>query len=165
MTRQEFIDSINDIYELKDFCSDNELYEELDEVYTYDEVYSMIDDRVADWAREYSWTDLRDMLNECPTDENVYYVSDDYNASGFSEYDDYGFEDDKQRILDEIDRYYPEIWDDPEEEDEPEEEFSEEEIDFAGFVTDCSDESVKFISQRSTEDDEDEDEEDSLIFF
>lgn len=165
MTRQEFIDNVNDIYELREFTLDVELPEELDEVYTYDEVCDMIDDRIVDWARQCSWTELRDMLNDCPTEEDVYYVSDDYNASGFSEYDNYEFEDDKQRILDDIDSYHPEIWDDPEEEDEPEEEFPEEEIDFAGFVTDCSDESVRFISQRSTEDDEDEDEEDSLIFF
>lgn len=166
MTRQEFIDEVNDIYALKSFCYENEI-EMLDHVVDYDYMCDEIDSYYLEcWARNNSWEDLRDILNNIPNDSNLYYVKDDYEDTWY-EYDDYNFDDDKQSVLDEVDEYMPEIFDDYEEDQTNDEEYvndyyaqeeptdEDEEVDMCMFISECNDESIRFISRDDCgEDDE-----------
>lgn len=161
MTKSEFIDNINDIDQLKQFLNDNDLYELLEDVYSYDDMSQYIEDSIVDWAHNNNWEDLYDMLADVPRDTEEWYVQDDWAPCGWARYDDHHrFEDDKQDILDNIDEYYPEVWDDyradneelDAEINEPEELI--EEIDFDNFFTSCKDESSRFIKQTEESDDE-----------
>lgn len=121
MTRAEFIEEVNDIWSLRDFCYDNEIegVSCRDEVYTYDDMSYDVNECLVDWAREYDWDQLRDMLDEIPTNYDELYVRN-YDGD-WVEYDDCDrFGDDKEEVLREVDNYYPEIWDDHEEEHDEE---------------------------------------------
>lgn len=156
MTRQEFIDGVRDIQELMDFINENDIDCNLrDVIYTGDEADDYLDEHLVYMAREYSWTDLRDILREIYLNFDEYYIRDGDN---FYEYDDYNFEDDKMAVLDEVDAYYPEIWETEELSDDAEDEESEEEfdtsMDFLRFVSECNEESLRFISNDDDEEDE-----------
>lgn len=65
MTRQEFIDSVNDVGSLYDFCTENYQYESyVEDLYSSDSYDSYIDEVIVDRARNLTWRELRDELND-----------------------------------------------------------------------------------------------------
>ena len=60
MTRQEFLDEINDFSDLLNFCCDHGLYYMED---VTDDIAACLAEDLRDYAREYSWTEIRDWLN------------------------------------------------------------------------------------------------------
>lgn len=149
MTRQEFINDIDDIYELYDFCIDYDLHLP-DNIYTYDEMTQDIDDDLVQWARNCSgWQDLEAMLDDIPENPHLLYMKCDYTACGFIEYDDEYFDTDKNDILRQIDDYYPDIWDDyvyVADKCEADSEHDED-IDYRSFFAECREESLKFVNR------------------
>ena len=126
MTRQEFLDNVNDFFDLKNFCNDNRIFicDDVIDVFTYKED---IGDRVSEWDCE-DWVRLRDFLKNLPDPVESWYRQDDI-------YDEYevllasDFYNYKQDVLDEADSMG--VWD---EEDEDEEEEDEEEAAERGQV-------------------------------
>lgn len=119
MTRQEFIDNIDTVGELIDFCYEYDC-DECEDIYSEDAMDDYINECLTDWARNNTWRDLMNILNDLPTGYD-YYRQDDYGD--WQGVDDYGdFDDYKQRVLEWGDDN--EVWDaeDEEEEEELEEE-------------------------------------------
>ena len=111
MTRQEFIDNITTWWELIDWCRENECHI-CEDIYDDDSYYDYINDNLVDWAREDSWTELRDRLNDLPSGYD-FYQRDDYGD--FHALDDYG---DFDAFFDEVLSWGDDnnIWEDAEEE-------------------------------------------------
>ena len=113
MTRQHFIDTVNDWGDLITFCNDHQcsVCEDVYDEYGRDE---MVDEMVNDWARHDSWTDLRDRLAGIP-DYDGYFRYDDYGdwyeLDNYSDFD--GYKDEVLEWGDDND-----VWDEDEEEDE-----------------------------------------------
>lgn len=123
MTRQEFIDTVDDIDELLDFCSD--IGYELEGVYGEEERDDYINNQVHDMVREYNWEEIRDLLDGIPTGYYFYYMDrwGDWNGRDSDDIDDL-----KQEVLeyaDENELFDPE----DEEEEHPEDETEEEDVD------------------------------------
>lgn len=86
MTRQEFIDEVENIDQLLSVAADYDY--EFDEVYTEDQY----DDEINDQLRndDGSWKDVRDWLNNLP-DGSDFYVKDrwgEWEGRGYGEIDD-----------------------------------------------------------------------------
>lgn len=111
MTRSEFIDEINDWWELIDFCSDNGC-SYCDDVYSDDARDDFINECLVDMARNANnWSSLLDTLNEITTGYD-YYVHTDYGEwNGLDDGDFIGYKNDVLEWADNQD-----IWDDDEEE-------------------------------------------------
>lgn len=94
MTRQEFIDNIDDYYELRDFCQENDSYE-FDDIIDQDSFDEYVNDNI--WNNRYDWRDLQEWLNNIPTGYYFYDVINGvFDAVGLS---DENFESDKDEIL------------------------------------------------------------------
>jgi len=134
MTRQEWIDSIEDFDDLKRFCWENSVCEEdLNDVIDEDQLDEYVNEDVNDTGR--SWRDLRDALNDIPTGSYWYRCngSFDYDALDDSDYRDYKsdvlsyldgidfFDGEEEEDDDGIDPYLDiDLFDlDPEESDQP----------------------------------------------
>jgi len=107
MTREYFINEIDEWWKLKDFCNEYGCWV-CDDIVDSDYRDEWIEDHLIEWARENTWTDLRDVLNSLYDDS-----SDSYYR--ISEYDEwYGVDDDfdyyKEDALGWADEN--EIWDD-----------------------------------------------------
>lgn len=109
MTRQEFIDNVNNFGDLIDFCSD-EGCDYCESIYYEDSFDDLVNDCVSGWARDTGWRDLRDRLNDIPTGYDWYDTSDEWRGLDGDDFDDY-----KDDVLSWGDDN--EIWDEPEEED------------------------------------------------
>lgn len=114
MTREEFEEIISSFDELIDWCYDYDcnicscIYDK----YAYNE---FINEQLCDWAREYDWTEMRDILVNLPTGYDY------YTRNGYGEWEgleNYDFDDYYHDVLQWGDDN--EIWDvedeDPEEE-------------------------------------------------
>lgn len=125
MTRQQFIEGINDWWELIDFCND-EGCNFCDDVYSEESRDDYINEHLVDMARDAgSWPELLDTLNDITTGYDYYRLND------YGEWfilDDYEFNQYKDDVLEWCDDNS--IWED----DEEEEPLPDEEDD--GFVAD-----------------------------
>lgn len=129
MTRQEFIDSVVNFYDLIDFCEAEDLsccsgiYDaESRDTFIRDEVYDMAS------YRYQSWVEIRDRLNDYDDDYFDFWILSDY---GWSPLDEEDFAEKKNEVLELMDDHG---WDDDNEpedaevfEPEPAEESSEQE--------------------------------------
>lgn len=112
MTRQEFIDEINNWWELIDFCND-EGCDYLDNVYTAEARGDCINDyQLEGWARDNLWRNLLDILNDL-YDGYEYYKLDGYGDWVYLNDED--FESYKSDVLDWAEQNY--VFDEDEEED------------------------------------------------
>ena len=108
MTRNEFIDNVNDFDALMEVC--NDWGYELD-LYTSGDYDSEVEDDVSN--RDCSWDDLRDYLNDLP------YGYEYYRRNGWLDYD--GMDDDEfQDYKDEVEEWMADngYFDEEDEEDE-----------------------------------------------
>ena len=118
MTRAEFIDTVNEWWELIDFCSD-ENCEICNDVYSNDDRDSYIDERLSDIADSIGdWRSLRDELYNITTGYDYYLYNGWTDWIGLTDED---FEEFKQRVLVWMDN--GDYW----EEEEDEEEFFDDE--------------------------------------
>ena len=81
MTIDELKDDVRDVWQLIDFCRDNDLYDFMSEylnLYTGDEYSEEISYYVEDVVGTLSWTEIRDNLNDLPDSGDDYYHKDDY---------------------------------------------------------------------------------------
>lgn len=112
MTRQEFIENVNDWYDLKDFCSSNDC-DILDCIYDEDGMDSEIECYMDEYHDDYSWREFRDMLSDIPTGYEFYREDGAFNWVGMEDSD---FREYKDSILEWMDDGG--YWDDDEEDEE-----------------------------------------------
>lgn len=120
MTRQEFLDNVENFSDLIVFCCD-EGCDICDDVVDSDYWDEWIDDNLVDWARNDSWRDLMSRLNELDEDSGyTFYIYDDYYCE-YKGVDDDGddFDRYKSEVLDWADEHG--CWEEDEEEEEEEE--------------------------------------------
>lgn len=121
MTRQEFIDDVTSFGDLLSFCYDNDCTHICEDVVDSEYRDEYINDSLVDWARNDTWTELKDRLDELYNDTGYnYYIYDEYYGE-YKGVDDDGdeFETYKRDVLEWMDDH--EYWDDDGEEDEEEE--------------------------------------------
>lgn len=114
MTRQEFIETINDWPELIEFARDNDMYDLIDDYLDDDDIDYEVDDALSE-MRDESWRRIRDLLDEIPEDTGY------FRRVGWLEYeyvDEDDFLDLKEEVLDEAD--VQGYFDDEDEEDDDE---------------------------------------------
>lgn len=114
MTRQEFLDEITTIWELLNWCSDNNcyIYDEIQDQDGYDE---WISDLLSDRARDWTWQDIESWLSDLPQGYEYYrYSEDDDSWEGVGDYDFTGLRDEALEWGDENG-----VWDQDEDEEEP----------------------------------------------
>lgn len=116
MTRDEFLENVNDWYELRDFCDDVGC-DYCEDVYDDEGRDDYINECLMDWARNDSWYELRDRLADIPTGYEFYRIDDcgDWRSLDDSDFDQY-----KQEVLEWMDDN--EYWDE-EEDDEYDDDF------------------------------------------
>lgn len=121
MTRNEFIEDVNNFYDLRDFCWGNDCYE-CDNVFDEEGRDDYVNEHLVDWARDAdNWEDLQEQLNDIATGYDFYRINDYGELEGL---DDYDFESYKDDVLSWGDNH--DIWDeDEEEEEEVEEDYSD----------------------------------------
>lgn len=122
MTKREFIDDINDFYDLIDFCNQHGCYE-CEDIVDDDEYDDMVDDDLHESAGDDSWRQIRDWLADLPTGYDFYLRRGMFDFVGI----DYEFEEYKSRVLDWADSEG--VWDDDEEEEDDEED-DDDDLDF-----------------------------------
>lgn len=115
MTRQEFIDDIEDFDDLIQVCSEYGCTV-CDSVYDSDQCDDWIDEHTEEWAENENWRDLRDMLDSIPTGYDWYRIDDYDNVHGLDNQD---FENYKSEVAEWMDGNA--LWDaeDEEEDEEP----------------------------------------------
>ena len=134
MTRQEFLDEITTIWELLDWCSDNNcyIYDEIQDQDGYDE---WIGDLLSDRARDWSWQDIESWLSDLPQGYEYYRYSEyDGSWTGIGVFE---FNDLRDEVLEWADENG--VWDQNEEEeesDDPEPEPEPERTPIAAFDMD-----------------------------
>lgn len=129
MTRNEFLDNVNDWYELIEFCNDMGC-SYCDDVYSEESMNEDINECLADWACEYTWQELLSKLDDIPSGYD-YYRCDDYGD--WEGLDDSDFDEYKDDILEWMDNNA--YWD----EDEGENEYDDDCFDDEP-MEDCDDE-------------------------
>ena len=96
MTRAEFIDTVNEWWELIDFCSDEDC-DICNDIYSDDERDDYINQRLSDIAGNAGdWRSLRDELYDITTGYDYYLYNDWTDWIGLTDED---FEDYKQQVL------------------------------------------------------------------
>ena len=99
MTRNEFLDTVNDWYELIEFCNDVGC-SYCDDVYSEESMNDDINERLTDWAQECTWQELYSRLDDIPSGYD-YYRCNDYG--GWESLDDSDFDDYKDDVLEWMD--------------------------------------------------------------
>lgn len=113
MTRNEFLEEVNDYYDLKRFCWDYDCYE-CDDIYDTDQLDDYINEQLVEWAHDArNWQELYDRLNEIDVGYD-YYRIDGYGD--ITVLDDFDFDGYKDSVLEWGDRNG--VWDEDEEEEE-----------------------------------------------
>lgn len=128
MTRTEFLSEVTDIRELIVVVEDNDLWDCIDELYSFEAMSNYIYDAISDM----SWTEIRDWLNNIP--EVDYYYRDDWGD--FYDADNY-FGVLRERVLEIMDE--DELW-----EEEQFEEVVEENTGITTNEDDCDDVDITF---------------------
>lgn len=114
MTRTEFIETVADFYDLRDFCNDNGI-EYCQYIMDQDELNEYLDEYVRNNVLDDGWERIRDFLSDIPTGYDFY--DTEYEIGSLND----DFEEWKEEVLNIADR--DELWD---EEPEEEEDFYEE---------------------------------------
>lgn len=112
MTRQEFIDTITDFYDLRDFALENDLDDRVVDLVTDYDINEDVDYEIQDLAGEEPWRRVRDILNDIP-DYSGWFI-----RTGYLEYrdaNDCDLEDLKLEVLEAADER--EVWDEEEDEE------------------------------------------------
>lgn len=117
MTKQEFIDRVNDFEDLLNFCSNESIENDLDwyyDIYDYNEMREEVERDITEALNSNYWYDIRDMLNDIP-DRGVYFERSDilmYNC----------IDDDFDQFKDDVLQYANahELWEEDETESETE---------------------------------------------
>ena len=120
MTRDEFINDVTTWWELKDFCMEHDC-SVMDDFFDSDYLDEYLDREIEDWARNMSWTSLRDKLDEIDTGYEWYYW-DEYGDIEVADDNDFHYY--KEDVLSWGDDH--DIWDVEDEELEPDDEFEDE---------------------------------------
>lgn len=113
MTRQQFIETVTQWWELKEVCEDHGC-PVCDEVYDEEGMDNEINYSVSEYAGDYSWYDLRDKLDDIPSGYDAYHASGSFDWEGLTPED---FDDYKNDVLDWMDDNG--YWDEEEPEEEP----------------------------------------------
>ena len=122
MTKREFEEDVTTWYELIDLCNDEACYI-CEDVYDGYCVNDCINSGLVDRARNCTWEELRDELNNYPTIyEDDYYLDDGYG--GWREADRDDFDNYKSDIFVWMDEHNR--WDDDEEDEEGDDDDEEE---------------------------------------
>ena len=113
MTREEWIEEIDSLSALIDWCRDNSECEDVFEDFIYEDD---LDEYIADDIRNFDWEwyDLRDNLNNISTGYPWYRIDGSFDYVGFREYEYDEFKDTVLECLDE-EGYF----DDEDEDEEP----------------------------------------------
>ena len=106
MTRQYFIDNVNDWWELKDFCNDEDC-EICSDVYGDEDMDEEINDAIREYSDDYQWYELRDLLRDIPSGYNFYYRNSSFDWEGLDDNDFNSYKDDVLEWMDNGD-----YWDD-----------------------------------------------------
>lgn len=132
MTRNEFLDTVNDWYELIEFCNDVGC-SYCDDVYSEESMNDDINERLTDWAQECTWQELYSRLDDIPSGYDYYRCNDygDWESLDDSDFDDY-----KDDVLEWMDNNG--YWDEDDDDFEDEDVFDEEES-----TAECDEESVE----------------------
>lgn len=122
MTRDEFIEQVNETYELVRFCYDNSLDDLVENIYDEDTFNDCIDEDISDWRD--GWQDLYKFLDELPTSSETDYYYRNYYGDWceFTCSDEENLKDD---ILARCDEEC--LFDDVEDDEEQEENYGEQE--------------------------------------
>ena len=116
MTREEFIENVSDMWELRNFCDENNMYECLDGYYDRDQADDYICDLIRDKVNHVSWEDIKDMLDNIPSGYD-WYKDDDYDILAPLTDDDFEYlRNDILEQLDNMDFFDAEEVDDDDEE-------------------------------------------------
>ena len=94
MTANEFLENVNDYYDLKEFCSEIGC-EYCDNILSDDGLDEEVEWAIGECHREYSWREIRDLLSEVPTGYNWYRLDGTFDYVGLDEYD---FADSKDEV-------------------------------------------------------------------
>lgn len=118
MTRQEFVEEILEMWQLKTFCYDYGFDDELSDVYDQDAYRDWVWDAIQNWSDD--WESLASWLYNLPetSDYDYFDLSDEPCGVGDYEFDYY-----KERVLETVDSE-GDFWDDTDEfeiEEAPEE--------------------------------------------
>lgn len=116
MTRQDFIENVNEWYELLEFCR-HEDCDVCEDVYSDDDKDDYINENFRYLVEEHNWWTLRDILNDIPTGDGYYLYE---NINDWRELDDEDFEEFKGSVLQWMDNGG--YWEEEEEYEEYEEE-------------------------------------------
>lgn len=95
MTRSEFIEDITSWGELLEFCSEEDC-DVCENIHDDSELDTIMNDYIAEYAREYDWYALRDYLREIPTGYSFYRENGMFDWDGL---DDDDFDDYKDDVL------------------------------------------------------------------
>lgn len=117
MTRDQFIERVDDFYKLLDFCYERNL-DSCDSVKDSDDFDDYINECLYDWIRYDSWQEVRNALDDIPEGYQFYDI--EYGFDGLTNRD---FPEYKQKVLDEADE--KDIWSEEDEYDEPEIDFTD----------------------------------------
>ena len=139
MTRAEFLEDVTCFSDLINFCNDNGL-SFCEEVYDEDIVNEWIDDSLIDLARNYSWGDVRDILNEYADNSGYDWYRYDESYGRYEPLGDYEFNEYRDEVLDYMDENG--LWDEDDEEEEEEPFEDDEEFDLE--TDDCSMQEMMF---------------------
>ena len=138
MTRQEFLDDVVTVEEFINFCEEYDLTDWAPTILTFSDMSEEIETYLRDLVYDYGWEEVRDRLNNYPTDDSIYYVRDKYDHYEYHPlYEDRDLDDIKNDLLNTIDEEDFRIFDDDvkiddeegymperEEEEDPRETFS-----------------------------------------
>ena len=94
MTANEFLENVNDYYDLKDFCSEVGC-EYCDDIVDDDTLDEDVEYALAEYRRDYNWREIRDVLNGIPTGYDWYRCDGSFDYVGL---DDSDFEDSKDEV-------------------------------------------------------------------
>ena len=120
MTRQQFIEEVNNWYDLIDFCNDNNL-DDLCDVYDDETASELIDEALAEEIQYRSWRDIRDMLGSIDDGYDFYLARGGLAFEGLSDWDLDNYKDDVMTSAENAGVF------DPDEEEEEIEELTDEE--------------------------------------
>ena len=96
MTANEFLENVNDYYDLKDFCSDVGC-EYCDDIVDEDTMDEDIEYALDEYRRDYNWKEIRDLLSEIPPGYDWYRCNSSFDYDGL---DDSDFDDSKDEVYD-----------------------------------------------------------------
>jgi len=143
MTRTEFLDNINEWWELVDFCNDEGCYV-CEDLFGHDCLDEQIENDISEaLSNNDGWQTIRDCLNEIDTDYS-YYRNDGFlnyiglDADDFSAYKDDVLEwGDNNGVWEDEEEYEEEYREDVYEEEDEEEPAPEEAFQFTELMTMC----------------------------